>query len=529
MFNHVQALNYTLPIYNTLNNITLQHSTIRFSTPIIAGSNFTGDSTETSYNAVQTVLPSACRVACEIETSDNSTARFEVWLPTKAAWNSRFLAVGNGGWAGGINYPDIVTGLKEGFATMSTNTSHNSTQNDASWTGNAEEMIDFSSGHRALHLSTIAAKEVVETVYNLNASYSYYSGCSTGGHQGWNEVQRYPEDFDGVLVGAPAIWMTHLPGWDIRVALEQFPNAKPSYIPSTMWAVIHEAVVSQCDALDGVVDGLVSDPSRCNFHPEVLACGNGISNSSQCLNPAQISNLHQIYTPWWAANNTLIFDGLSHGGEAGYTFLFNSETPQFGIDFFRHAVLNDTAWDYITINGSTIELADAINPGGINAYDPDLRPFQAGGGRVIEYHGYQDPVIPSLSSGTWYDKVYGFYCDLGQASQLSDFYRLFMVPGMRHCSGGDGAWVTGSASQSGYTPAENSTEYSLLYSLINWVENKNSSGPQKLIGTKYVGDVVSAGINFTRPYCRWPNIPVYDGVGDVSLAESWSCPTAGVY
>lgn len=232
--------------------------------------------------------------------------------------------------------------------------------------------------------------------------------------------------------------MTHLPAWDIRVALEQFPNTKPSYINSTMWPTIHEAVLAQCDALDGVLDGLVSDPTRCNFHPEVLACGNGLSNYSACLNPTQIANLHRIWTPWWEANNTFIYEGLSPGSEAGYTFLMNGATPQFGIDFFRHAVVNDTTWDYSTINGSTVALADAINPGGINAYDPDLRHFQSAGGKVIEYHGYQDQVIPSLASGRWYDTVYEFYGGLGQAAELSDFYRLFMVPGLEHCSSGDG-------------------------------------------------------------------------------------------
>ncbi|KAF8855533.1 tannase-domain-containing protein [Acephala macrosclerotiorum] len=409
-----QALNYSLETRSSLSNASLQQSSIRFTTPIIAGSNFTGDAPETSYNTVQTALPSARRI----------------WLPMKTAWNSIFLTVGNGGCAGGINYPDIVIGLKQGFATMSTDTRHNSTQNDATWTGNPEEMIDF--GHRALHLSTTAAKEVIRIFYSLNSSYSYFTGCSTGGRQGWSEVQRYPADFDGVLVGASANWMTHLPAWDIRVALEQFPSSKPNYINSTI------------------------DPTKCNFHPEVLACGNSLSNSSACLNPAKIANLHRVQAP-----------------EASYTFLMNGATPQFGIDFFRHAVVNDTTWDYSTINRSTVALADAINPDGINAYDPDLRPFQSAGGKVIEYHGYQDQVIPS-PSGRWYDAVYEYYGRLGQAADLR----------LEHCNGGDGAWVTGAASQSGILLAKNSTNYSLLYSLIDWVENTNSSSPETMIGTK---------------------------------------------
>jgi len=295
-----------------------------------------------------------------------------------------------------------------------------------------------------------------------------------------------------------------------------------------MWEVVHEAVVDSCDGLDGVVDGLVSDPTRCNFHPEVLACGRAGVNESACLNAPQIANLKRIYEPWWDVNNTKIFDGLSPGGEASYAFLFNGETPQFGIDFYKNAIINSSTWDYTTINGSTVELADFINPGGVNAYDPDLRSFQASSGKVIEYHGFQDPVIPSLASGTWHDTVLSFYQDLDRVAEVEDFYRLFMVPGMTHCNGGDGAWVIGSGtSQSGIPPAKNTTNYSILYSLIDWVENDNA--PQELIGTKYVDDVVDSGIDFTRPFCRYPTIPVYSGSGNLSDASNWACPSQGFY
>ncbi|RDW77522.1 hypothetical protein BP6252_05575 [Coleophoma cylindrospora] len=510
---------------SSLTFANLTSSSVRFASLIPAGSNFTGDSTETSYNTVQTDLPESCRVALTVQTSGNSTARYEIWFPTTAAWNNRFLTVGNGGWAGGINYPDIVSGLKRGFATMSTDTGHNSTQNDATWTNNTAAMIDF--GHRALHLSTVAAKEALSVYYTAQPSFSYYAGCSTGGRQGWSEAQKYPLDFDGVLVGAPANWMTHLPAWDIRVALEQFPTSKASNIPYTMWSVIHEAVLDQCDALDGVVDGILSDPTRCQFHPEVLACGRSGVNSSSCLNTAQISNLKRIYQPWWEANNTKIFDGIQPGGEAGFSFLFNGARPQFGIDFFRQAVVNDSTWDYSTIDAATVALADSINPGGINAYDPDLRPFQARSGKVMEYHGFQDQVIPSTASGTWYDKVLSFYQDLNKTSEVEDFYRLFMVPGMQHCSGGDGAWVTGGVSQGGVLPENNATEYSLLWSLIDWVEN--GTAPVSMIGTKYVDDTASLGVNFTRPFCRWPNVPIYSGDGNVTMAENWYCAEEGVY
>lgn len=502
---------------------------MRFAQIITKGSNFTGDSIETSYNTVQTDLPQACRVALKIDTTANSTARFEVWMPLQDAWNGRLLVVGNGGWAGGINYPDIAMGLKHGFATMSTDTGHNSTQNDATWTGNDEEMIDF--GHRALHLSTVAAKELLPHYYQTNTNtssfFSYYAGCSTGGRQGWSEVQKYPNDFDGVLVGAPANWMTHLPAWDVRVALEQFPNNKSSYIPSTMWTVIHESVLEQCDKTDRLEDGIIMDPSKCFYHPEVLLCDRPGVNASACLTSPQVANLKRIHNPWWESNNTFIYPGLSPGGETGWSFLFNGERPQFGIDFFTNAIVNSSTWDYMTMNGTTVALADKINPGGINAVDPDLRPFQQAGHKVLEYHGYQDPVIPSLASGWWYDQVQAYYQGIGKVGEIEDFYRLFMVPGMQHCSGGDGAWVTGSSSQSGIWPTNNSTDHSLIWSLIDWVERDNA--PERMVGTKFVGDDVTAGVDFTRPYCRWPVVAEYTGSGNASDASNWKCPAEGVY
>ena len=450
-------------------------------------------------------------------------------MPPQDAWNGRLLVVENGGWAGGINYPDIVMGLKHGFATMSTDTGHNSTQNDATWSGDHQKIIDF--GHRALHLSTVTSKALLPHFYETSSTnpsvFSYFAGCSTGGRQGWSEVQRYPQDFDGVPVGAPANWMTHLPAWDIRVALEQFPNDRSSYIPVSMWTVIHDAVLAQCDALDGLKDGIIMDPTKCASHPEVLLCGRTGVNTSSCLTSPQITNLKRIYTPWWEANNTFLYSGLSPGTDTGWPFLFNGARPQFGVGFFANAVVNPSTWDYMTMNGSTVALADGINPGRINAVDPDLRSFQAAGHKMLGYHGYQDSTIPSLASAWWYDQVQSYYSGMGKINQAEDFYRLFMVPGIQHCSGGGGAWVTGTSSQSGIWPSDNSTDHSMLWSLIDWVEKGNA--PEVMVGTKYVGDDATAGVDFTRPYCRWPVVAEYTGSGDVSDATNWKCSVQGIY
>jgi feruloyl esterase len=189
---------------------------IKLATSITPGSNFTGNTSEPGYNGLQSNLPASCRIAFAVATSVNSIANAEVWLP--ANWTGRYMTVGNGGFAGGVNYPDIVWSLRKGFATMSTDTGHQSTQGDGSWLSDADAATDW--GHRALHLSTLVAKEIVELYYGIAAEHSYYAGCSTGGRQGLNAAQRYPEDFDGVLVASAIPWQTHTAAWQTYVALE---------------------------------------------------------------------------------------------------------------------------------------------------------------------------------------------------------------------------------------------------------------------------------------------------------------------
>ncbi|KAK8026688.1 hypothetical protein PG991_003744, partial [Apiospora marii] len=519
-------------------------------TDIPKGANFSpsdGFSTQTNND-----LPGFCRVSLRIQTSLETSATAEVWLPAPETWNARLLTVGNGGFAGSVNYADLAWGLRKGFATTSTDTGHNSSSGDASWMlHHPERTIDWA--HRALHLTVVAAKQQLY--------YSYYAGCSTGGRQGLAALQRYPADFDGVLVGSAIPWQTHTSAWQTYAALLQYPASRASFIPAELWAgLVAPAVLAQCDAvLDGVADGVVMDPSRCAFRAEVLLCGRngtGKANNStttnataSCLTQAQIHNLQRLYRPWLAPTDGLLLNPglLPGGGEPSLATLMNSPEPLFGPAFYRHAVYNDTAWDWRALSAADIAAADAVNPGGANAYDPDLRPFEARGGKVLQYHGYADALIPALNAVDWYDRVHEFYANasaVGRAAAAGDvggFYRLFMVPGMGHCSGGAGAWALDGAGQGDLPLTANASSHSLLYSLVDWVEGaaartNNSTGlikavgtPESIIGTKFVNDTPTLGVSFTRPICRWPQTAVYDGVGDVNDAASWKCPTAVCY
>ncbi|ETS87229.1 hypothetical protein PFICI_01057 [Pestalotiopsis fici W106-1] len=492
---------------------------------IINGSTFTGTSANADYNDPQLLVPQACRLGLTIRTTTNSSVEAEIWLPPTAEWNQRLLTVGNGGFAGAINYPDVVWGLRKGFASVSTNTGHASNSSDGSFLSFPEQSINW--GHRALHVSVMAAKEVVSSYYGNSTGgklYSYYAGCSTGGRQGLNAAERYPEDFDGVLAGAVP-WQTHVAGWQTYVALLQFPNTRASYIPATKWPFVAAAVLEQCDLLDGVADDIIMDPSKCTIDFAALTCGTGTLNSTACLSDEQAANLERMYTPWLANGTTgeLVHLGISPSGEASFSYLMNGDEPQFGPTWFRHAIYNDSAWDWSTLTAADIFFSDTINPGGANAYDPDLRAFGDRGAKILHYHGYADPLIPTLSAAAWYATVQDFYGAHGRAGEVEDFYRLFMVPGMGHCSSGAGAWVLDAASQSGAVPPVEDASHSMLYSLVNWVEGGSTAAPESIIGTKYVEDVAPS-VQFQRPICRWPAVAEYDGVGDADDSESWSCP-----
>lgn len=299
--------------------------------------------------------------------------------------------------------------------------------------------------------------------------------------------------------------------------------------------MIHEAVLEQCDHLDGAEDGVIMDPSECAFNPQALLCGSNTANSTACLTAEQVQNLARMYEPWLDSAGNVVNPGISPSGELSFSTLINGDEPTFGPTFYRYAVFNNPDWDWTQTNSSTIVFANAINPGGMNAYNPDVRSFQNAGGKLIQYHGYADPLIPSLTAPAWYDTLHSYYRSIVKEAEVDEFYRLFLVPGMGHCSGGVGSWVLDAASQRGLVPAENAIDHSMLWSLVKWVESagKNNSSatreaPNSVIGTKFLNDTATLGVHFERPICRWPVVAEFKG-GPVAEAASWQCPTAGLY
>jgi feruloyl esterase len=383
-------------------------------------------------SALEFSKPSAfCRVAATLRPTSDSEIKIEVWLPEAHAWNGKYEAAGNGGWGGSLNYGDMTSALSGGYATSSTDTGH--TGGRASFaTGHPEKLIDF--GYRSIHEMTLAAKQMIAAFYGHGPRLSYFAGCSSGGRQALMEAQRFPRDYDGIVAGAPTNNWTKLMFGRIWVAQATLSDPA-SYIDPSQYPIIHRAVLAACDSLDGVKDGVLENPTQCHFDPAALACKN--NPNPACLTKAQVRAVQRIYTP---AKNPVtgeeIFPGMERGSELVWKTLAGGPKPiLLADDYFRYVVFENPDWDFKTLNfASDITKALERDAGTLSATNPDLRPFFAHGGKLIHYHGWTDQQVMPRNSIQYYESVIA----ASGNTETANSYRLFMVPGMNHCRGGDG-------------------------------------------------------------------------------------------
>jgi len=348
----------------------------------------------------------------------------------------------------------------------------------------------------------LKSKALIEAFYGSPARYSYWNGCSTGGKQGLTEAQRYPGDFDGIIAGAPANYVTHLEAWSIWVnnVVHKTPD---SFIPEAKYRVLHDAVLNACDALDGVKDGVLEDPRRCHFDPKALLCKNG--DAPTCLTAPQVEAAKMLYSP--AINPRTkkeVFPPLEPGGElkwnpaTGPPGLAGPQPSGVSVDLFRYMIFNDPNWDPTKLDlDKDVALADKIDNHTNNAIDPNLKPFFSHNGKLLMYHGWADQLIAPENSINYYNSVSK---ELGGASKVSDSMRLFMVPGMNHCNGGDGP-----------------NSFDAVTLMEQWVEQ--GKAPEKMIASHSTQDVVDR----TRPLCPYPQVAKYSGSGSTDDAANFSC------
>jgi feruloyl esterase len=449
-----------------------------------------GNTTITSASLIPAsgTLPEYCRVQGRVD----SEIGFEVRLPT--TWNRKFYFQGAPGFAGFIAAPGA--GLRRGYAEATTDTGHQGGPGDSSWAlNNPERQVNF--GYRAVHSVTIAAKQIVQAFYGRMPEQSYFEGCSNGGRQALMEAQRYPTDFNGIIAGAPGLEYTGLMmswTWNAQ-AVKLAPNLV------TKIPMIAAAVLEECDARDGLRDGLISDPRRCRFNPRTLQCPGG--DGPDCLTLDEVRTLLKIHGGAVNSDQEQIFPGLSYGhedGADGWSRWVTGSGTTPSLDFstanaYLRSFIFGPAFDTLTFNFDT-DPARVVPTGDfLNATDPDLSLFKANGGKLLMWNGWGDPVATPVRAVRYFlDTVY----TLGE--DTLQFSRLFMAPGVQHCGGGSGP-----------------NNFDMLVPLENWVER--GVAPDRIIASHLTGNVVDR----TRPLCAYPREAKYIGSGSIDDAANFVC------
>jgi len=457
-----------------------------------------------------------CRVAGTIRPSAASDIALEVWMPARD-WNGKFQGIGNGGYAGSVGYGQLAAAVSRGYAAAATDTGHRAGGQDARWALNQpEKIIDF--GHRAIHETALAAKALIREHYGDGPKRSYFNSCSNGGRQALMEAQRYPEDYDGIIAGAPANAWTLLLTY-AAAGTHALLSKPESYLPDRKLPTIQNAVRGSCDALDGVRDGTIEDPSRCRFDPAVLECKGPESDS--CLTQPQLQALRKLLGGLRTNKGKLLFPAISPGGEAepgGWGPWITGPAPEkssmfaFGTQFFKNMVYSDPDWDYRSFNVDRDYKAARRLAKHLDATSPDLSRFAARGGKLILYHGWCDAAIPAQNTINYYNSVVK---KMG-AGRTQGFVRLFMAPGVQHCSGGSAPNVFGQAG-----PPSRDADHDIGAALERWVEQ--GVAPERIIATKYRGPNPSGEVERTRPLCAYPAVARYKGSGDINDAASFVC------
>lgn len=469
-------------------------------------------------------LPAFCRVTAALKPTPQSDIRVEIWMP-QSGWNGDFNGTGNGGYAGNIIYAELANGLQLGFAVVNTDlgTRPATTFNGDPLVDQPEKWADF--GWRATHVMTEFGKKVVAAFYGRPAKHALFSGCSTGGGQALHEAEQFPDDYDGILGGAPAENRTHVHTdvmWDYAVM-----HASPgSMIPADTAAAVTKAVIAACGTASGSLPGdpFLTDPRKCHWDPAELACKGG--QTKQCLTAAQVQALRLIYEgPSDPQTHALIYPGMSRGSESGSLFalpflggsftLPGEPEGQPGFAGLFYWVFGKD-WNWARFNyASDMAKVDEVLAKNLNANSPDLARFARHGGKLILYHGWADPLVVPQDDVDYYLRMVAKAPGLEQTQR---FARLFMVPGMGHCFGGPGANSFGGWLQQ---PVPADPDHNILIALQRWVDK--GVAPELIIATKYNGDARSKGVAMTRLLCPFPKVPRYKGVGNKADSTSFDC------
>src|SRR3954469_22017317 len=488
----------SLATCESLKSLSLPNATIRaaemvaagpFTPPAPAAAPAAGRGGRGAPPAPPQILPAHCRINAILRPSPDSEIEMEAWPPDN--WTGKFQFVGGGGWAGIISFPAMVTALQEGYATASTDTGHKG-GNALFAINHPEKVVDFA--YRAVHETTVQTKALITKFYDRPARLSYWNGCSTGGRQGLMEAQKYPEDFDAIIAGAPANFQTHLHAWDLSVAVPALKDPAAA-VPAAKLAMLNKAASEACDAKDGLKDGLLNNPRACMFDPSVLRC-KGSSESDNCLTAPQLESVKRAYATTRTSSGEAVFPGKEPGSETGWGGVLAGQlAPGVSVGSFQVAY-NDANWDAKTFDlDRDLKLTDEKVGSIINAVNPDLSAFKAHGGKLLMYHGWNDTAISPGNSINYYESVVK-----KMGGTQKDFVRLYMAPGMQHCGGG---------------PGPNQINYMAI--MERWREQNQTPASIEAF------HVANNRVDMTRPLCPYPQVATYKGTGSTNDAANFTC------
>ena len=469
-------------------------------------------------------MPAFCRVVASVKDAPDSDVRVELWMPNEG-WKGVFHVNGNGGYAGVLayNYGAMEAAIKRGYASAETDLgmAPASPLNGDALVGHPDKWKDW--GMVGTHEAAVAGKQIAKAFYGADAKRSYYTGCSTGGQQGLIEAEYFPEDFDGILAGAPVVSRT----WGHAVAVTSFQaaNLKPGHkLSDANLALLTKSAIAACGAKGGGLksDPFLADPLACDFDPAALTCKGAAADD--CLTPEQVETAKAIYLGPADHNGKPLFYGEQRGAEAGVFNWGFLQAPgnapgEPGFDGLFKWVFGPN-WDWRTFDAeSDMKKVDAaLGPVLNGAVTGDVTKFHDRGGKLILFQGWADPIVPI---GQTVDFYKGLTSKFGGKETTKEFARLFMIPGIGHCGIGGGLNGFDSSAFGGVQPPGLDPEHDIFTALSHWVED--GVAPDRVIATKYVSDDASKGVEMQRPLCPYPQRAWYKGDGDANSAANFIC------
>jgi feruloyl esterase len=445
-------------------------------------------------------LPAFCRVQATLTPTQDSDIKVEVWLPAEG-WNGKFAGIGNGIWAGQLSISQLAPPLSRGYAAATTDTGHTGTGLTAEWAvGHPEKLVDF--GHRAVHLMTVTAKQAIAAYYERPPQLSFWDSCSTGGRQGLMSAYRYPDDYDAISAMAPANPMTDLMTQSMWASWVNKRSAGAQLDPGKL-ALVHQTVLQQCDALDGLQDGVIGRPEACRFEPASLVCPAG--STDNCLTAPQADAMQAIYDGVRGNDGRQLLPGWPRGAEMQLTALVMGPEPfPVAMSYFKDLVHGDNAnWDWTKMDyAAETDSARDYGAAILNVPADGLDAFFARGGKLLLSHGWNDGLIPASNTLAFHSAL-STRLDAGTKERQ---LRLFMAPGMEHCSGGEGP-----------------NSFDTLGTLDTWASS--GQAPERILATRAAAAMPNAPQlpPMSRPLCPYPQIARHDGVGDTADATSFRC------